>query len=579
MNRTFKRLIGLLLAVLLGLGLMGCTSAEEEQAAFEAYLEELFIDTVTSDTVTLHFTLKNPEEMGIEEMEPTLGEISVEQNEQDNRDFEETYAEFQRFDRKKLTQDQQQTYDVLAWYFEVNDEMKGLELYSELSAPKNGLHVQIPQTLSEYRLEDREDVEEYLALLKQIPDYFGQLLEYQKVRAEQGLFLNASMQKETVQECRDYAKNTQSCNLILSFEERIEGIEGLTEEEKQGYIQENQSIVTQTVLPAYQTLADGLEQLTPSENEKGLAYLPEGKEYYAGLIRYYTGTDMTPEEMIEYTEAKIEERMNGMIRAVAQDPEVIDRFGHYDFEQSAEEMLKELEEKSKEDFPEIQEIHYTVKQVNPALEDSYNPAFYFIPPVDDEAENSIYVNNKYLGEGATMNIYSTLAHEGYPGHLYQVNYYLQTDPEWIRTQLSFGGYDEGWGTYAEYYGLRYQCAEDEALADLSVANSELSMMLYCRVDLGVHYEGWGEEETADYLKSYFEADVAKEIYQAMLEDPGVYLKYGIGYEQFYDLRERAQEELGEEYDDKAFHQAVLDIGPAPFSMVGEAVDAYISENR
>ena len=110
MNRTFKRLIGLLLAVLLGLGLMGCTSEQEEQAAFEAYLEELFIDTVTSDTVTLHFTLKNPEEMGIEEMEPTLGEISVEQNEQDNRDFEETYAEFQRFDRKKLTQDQQQTY-------------------------------------------------------------------------------------------------------------------------------------------------------------------------------------------------------------------------------------------------------------------------------------------------------------------------------------------------------------------------------------------------------------------------------------------------------------------------------------
>ena len=578
MNRKGKRLMAVLLALAMLLGMAGC-SGQDTQQAFDAYLEELFRDSVTSDTISLHFALKNPEKMGIEPMEPTLGEISVAKNEEDSEEFEESYAEFRKFDRKKLSEDQRQTYDVLAWYFEVNDSMKGLELYSELNAPKNGLHVQIPQTMSEYRLSDREDVEEYLKLLQLIPEYYDGLLRYQKVRAEEGLFLNARMQKDTVKECRDYAKNTQSCNLILSFEDRIRGVEGLTDAEKQDYMQQNRKIVTEQVLPAYDTLADGLEKLEPSKNDGGLAALPKGKEYYTALIQYYTGTDMTPEEMIQYVDEKIQGHFSEMVEVVSKDQEVIERFGHYDFDQTPKQMLEELAEKSEQDFPEIDQVNYNIKEVNKELEDSYNPAFYFIPPVDDENENSIYVNNKYLGEGATMNLYSTLAHEGYPGHLYQVNYYLQTQPALIRTQMNFGGYDEGWGTYAEYFGLRYQCAEDEALADLSVLNSQISLLLYCRVDLGVHYEGWSQEETAAYLKNYFDADVTQEIYDAILEDPGVYLKYGIGYEQFADLRDRAEETLGEKFDNKEFHKAILDVGPAPFELVEEATDRYIEQAK
>ena len=212
------------------------------------------------------------------------------------------------------------------------------------------------------------------------------------------------------------------------------------------------------------------------------------------------------------------------------------------------EILNSLSLDIQKTFPKLPQTSVEVKYVPKAMEAHLSPAFYMIPALDDTEENVIYVNQAQMGNKLTL--YTTLAHEGYPGHLYQTVYYASTKPDPLRSIFNFGGYVEGWATYAE-------------------KNSSILLALYALADMGIHYDGWNRMDTVKFFKEYGvgSAEIVNQIYDLIIGSPGNYLKYYIGYVEFLELKKKWVEKKGEDFSQKEFHKAVLDVGPAPFELV------------
>ena len=242
------------------------------------------------------------------------------------------------------------------------------------------------------------------------------------------------------------------------------------------------------------------------------------------------------------------------------------------------EILEDLKKRIPDDFPEIDDVDYEIKYISKALEDSASPAMYFIPQLDNLDVNSIYINQS---DKNTNELYPTLAHEGYPGHLYQTQYFANTNPEWIRYIMAPGGYVEGWATYIEVQSYKYAQTGDEALNELYSANYATVLTLYAKCDIGVNYYGWSEDDVLSYISKFGFNDesVASEMYYAFISNPGNYCKYILGMIGFEELKAEAMDELDEAFVLKDFHKFVLDMGPVQFDILFEHLPAWIKEQK
>jgi uncharacterized protein (DUF885 family) len=174
-------------------------------------------------------------------------------------------------------------------------------------------------------------------------------------------------------------------------------------------------------------------------------------------------------------------------------------------------------------------------------------------------------------------IYTTVAHEGYPGHLYQCVYFRNQDPAPIRNLMNFTGYDEGWATYVEMYSYHIS-GIDERLADFLEVYTVVILCMYARADIGIQYEGWNRDKVIDYVTGFIgDKKIAGAIYETLLEEPAIYLPYAVGYLEIMELRDKAELALGDQFVPKKFHQFLLEIGPAQFSIINDHLDQWIKE--
>lgn len=204
------------------------------------------------------------------------------------------------------------------------------------------------------------------------------------------------------------------------------------------------------------------------------------------------------------------------------------------------------------------------------MEDFSSPAFYLTPPLDTLSPNAIYINGS--SQVSEAELFTTLAHEGFPGHLYQTLYFGKQQPSLIREFLGCSGYVEGWATYVESmaygYGAEFLNISPQVM-ELLNRNRSVSLCLYSILDIGIHYEGWTVQEVTNALSSFGIAsqDVCQEIFQYIVENPTNYLKYYLGFLNFTDLRATVENKKGTDFQLKDFHKKILEIGPAPFPVV------------
>lgn len=602
MKRRSKQIMALFLACILCISNTGCstknvktttqkitkkiqTNKKEVQSDFDSFLQDLFVKEVQSDSITLNYTLKDPAKYGITNFTPTLGEYGVEATKKSLAEAENVNAILEETDYDSLTQEQQITYDILQDYYSINGNEKKYFYYGEALGNTTGMQAQLPILLSEYHINNQADLDTYLELLTVVDDYFSQIESYEEEKSKAGLFMSDSNANNIIKQCKDFIKKPEKNLLISVFQERVEDFDWLDKKEKSTYIEKNKKAVLENVIPAYEHLISTLTKLKGTgKNEGGIGNLPNGKEYYEETAQSTTGSDMTIKQMKNSMYSAINtasltlQSANTKYTKKHSDADIFQDYFSIKYpETEPEKIVSYLEEKSKTDFPSLEPVDFHVKYVDESLKDHVSPAFYLTPPLDDYKNNSIYIND---GKSDSSALFSTLAHEGYPGHLLQTVYFQQQNPSPIRALISYGGYSEGWATYCEQ--LSYYMADiDENLADFAFAYNTYILCLYGLMDIGVNYDCWTKEELVSFLKDYGidDKEVAENAYNIVVDDPGNYLQYVVGYLSFIDLRNTAKKELRKKYDQKEFHTFLLDMGPAPFSVIKKYLKKWIKDKK
>ena len=554
----------------------GC--ADRQQAggneAFREYTENLFCDAVAASTISLHYTLKEPEKFGITEEKAVWGEAGQEP-EAVRASAENMQRALETFDYDSLNMQNRITYDILEYEAASSSEAADYILYEEPLSLVSGAQTQYPVVLSEYPFYDRQDADIYLQLLETTGDYFDSLLVFERRKAEEGLFMSDQSLDTVLEQCRSFLDMGDGNYLYSTFADRIGELADLSEKEKSEYIQDNALAVEDYIFPAYEKLMRGLEELRGSgSNEKGLCCFPEGRAYYELLARRSVGTGRTVEEMRSLIREQMEDDLSAMeqiLGAAVEEAEESARANASVLGENAPQLiLDRLKEKIRIAFPEMPDAELEVKYVPEEMEEHLSPAFYMIPAIDNTEENVIYINRGHMSDDLTL--FTTLAHEGYPGHLYQTVYYESTDPDPLRSVMDFGGYVEGWATYAEMCSY-YLTPLPEQQAAVLQKNSSLILGLYALADIGIHYDGWDLMDTVAFYSNYgiTDTETVREIYELIIGSPANYLKYYVGYVEFLELKKEWAEASDGSFSQKEFHQAVLDVGPAPF----EIVEKYI----
>lgn len=563
-------LLVILISFLSGNAFWSSLHAESSDRQFRTFTRSLFQTEVSANTISLHYTLRSPSDYGIADIPATYGSLSSD-SVAAKASVRNVLSSLQEFDPDTLSSENALTFKILDTYLKNASTGTDYLLYQEPLAPVSGIHTQLPVLLSEYSFYDTQDVETYLALLKETPSYFDSVIRFEQKKAASGLFMPDYQADSVLDTCQSFIDMGKENYLVSTFNERIASLDLLPENKKDSFQKENMKLVIEEIYPAYQNLITAIKSLKgKGMNEQGLSHFPYGKKYYEYLVRQTTGCNESISRLRLMTRAQILEDLSAMQKVLFPADAALTQASVLE-QTSPDSMLDDLRSKITDTFPEIPDVDFQVKYVPESMQDYLSPAFYMIPAIDNLTENVIYINNGQTASG--LNLYTTLAHEGYPGHLYQTVYFSASEPDPIRSILDFGGYVEGWATYAEMMSY-YLAPLPKTEASLLQKNSSVILGLYALADMGIHYDGWSVTDTVRFFSDYGinDPNAVQSVYKLIIGSPANYLKYYIGYLKFYELKKEMADAMGNQFSQKEFHRAVLDVGPAPFEIVYDEVE-------
>ena len=567
--------------------------ADGENEEFQQFLWDYFEDCVTASTMNYNDYIMDESAYDIEMGEATLGDASLDAEalEKEQEKDEDFYDRLLEFEGASMNEDEAFTYECLKTDTEISMHFYDNVYFYEPFSPMSGVQENILTSFLEYRFDDKGDVEDYLTMLGQVRDYFGELIEFEYTKSDEGYFMSDSVADEVIDQCDEVINQKGDHFLVTIFNDNIEALDYLSEEEIEDFEARNKETVEDVLVPAYQDLKDTLEELKGTgTNDLGICGYEGGQEYYEDYIfPRYSGSDKTVDEEIEYMEERYENLLTEMTSIYYSNPEAyedyVDKYGElykvYE-DMEAEEIIDLLQSDYMDDYPLEGTIPYEVSYMNDSMSKiSENTlAYYLTNPIDNPDYNKIRVNG-----ANTSGIFNTLAHEGCPGHMFQFWYFRNTDPNPGRVLESNSGYVEGWAVYTSYDAVEhcdFEGTEDNAaiLAKLDKINTDLGYLVQARIDIGVNYEGWDQDDVEEYLETAgFDTSYASDMITTSAGDPGVYLSYSVGYYEMDEMRNYAEEKLGDRFDAKEYHKVVLDAGPCQFGMLKKKVDKYISENK
>lgn len=563
-------LLVILISFLSGNAFWSSLHAESSDRQFRTFTRSLFQTEVSANTISLHYTLRSPSDYGIADIPATYGSLSSDPVAA-KASVRNVLSSLLEFDPDTLSSENALTFKILDTYLKNASTGTDYLLYQEPLGLVSGIHTQLPVLLSEYSFYDTQDVETYLALLKETPSYFDSVIRFEQKKAASGLFMPDYQADSVLDTCQSFIDMGKENYLVSTFNERIASLDLLPENKKDSFQKENMKLVTEEIYPAYQNLITAIKSLKgKGMNEQGLSHFPYGKKYYEYLVRQTTGCNESISRLRLMTRAQILEDLSAMQKILFPADAALTQASVLE-QTSPDSMLDDLRSKITDTFPEIPDVDFQVKYVPESMQDYLSPAFYMIPAIDNLTENVIYINNGQTASG--LNLYTTLAHEGYPGHLYQTVYFSASEPDPIRSILDFGGYVEGWATYAEMMSY-YLAPLPKTEASLLQKNSSVILGLYALADMGIHYDGWSVTDTVRFFSDYGinDPNAVQSVYKLIIGSPANYLKYYIGYLKFYELKKEMADAMGNQFSQKEFHRAVLDVGPAPFEIVYDEVE-------
>ncbi|MEF9920777.1 MAG: DUF885 domain-containing protein [Erysipelotrichaceae bacterium] len=587
-----KKLIILGITLLLGINVVGCGNKNEaiseedyliKAKTFNEFVEKLPGEFYDEDDLNINYTFEHPENFGYKK---TLLKLPV-PNKKDYvegmNDSKKLIAQLKSFDRSSLKGQDKLTYDILLDYFKIDENHEDFYYFeNNLLGSFIGFQAQLPLLLVEYKFNNKNDLDSYFNILKTSEATFKKYATFEKERQENEVGMPKVIVRKVIQQCENFAKED---DIFLSnlINEKIDTFTFLNDQEKVDAKAKNTELVNTNLRNAYVTLGNELTKLEKSATSKdgGLSTLKNGKDYYEYLLKQSTGVDMTPKAVKKYLESKQEDIMNEMMQLIMKHPEWAETYPEqptFTATKTANETLDYLGTKISEDFPALATLNYKINPVPDSMKDNFSPAAFITSRVDApmETPSAIFINGEY-----DPSIFTTIAHEGYPGHMYQDAYFKSLQLDTIRYMINYQGYAEGWATYVENISNEYMGANPDVVKFYQLNNSYTNATIGL-LDIDIHYESMSRNEFSKKLIELF-GDLPKkdidEQYDLILETPANYNAYYLSCFMLQDYRAKAEKALGNKFDLKAFNQVLLDCGPSPFKVVEKQVNAYIKNNK
>ncbi len=548
------------------------TSSEEGNAAFDELLLQDFKDSVSSDYLTMHFLVKDLDSYDLEKPEVTIGKGPSEEYEDAVEEAEKMIAKLQEFDYDSLSSKQQHDYDAVMYAYEDQLNRSQYWQYQWVFSPSNNVIQNISTNLTEFVFYENQDFYDYVTLLSTVSDYLQECIEFTEKQVTEGYFMSDAALEESLDAIGDYLEQTDTNPIIVDFENDADASSYLSDGEKVDLKTQVRDIVVNDILPKCTEVYEYLEGKEGTTGNVSFYDMEDGLDYYTLNVQNIASTSKTIQEQFDELDSFLQDAIDEYIEILTKNNSYTE--GSVALT-DAESVLSYLSSHFTEyGFPEIPDVNYTAEYLDPTVVSGNVLAYYMSSPIDDYTENSIKINGDNISDSNTL--YMTLAHEGYPGHLYQHVYYLSTDPSPLRVLCSFLGYTEGWAMYAEVHAMSWNVLS-ETNARVEVLDTELNYGLCALIDLGVNGLGWDEEDVADYLDSMgLNSSIADIFYEQTLIYPGDYNSYGYGLIRLMALEQEAKEALGSEFDLESFNKVILDDGPRTLDAVEKDVKSYIS---
>ena len=585
-----KKITLLMLSAVMAFSFTGCSKKDsgEEQKKFDEFMKQEFVESMEQSYPNTHIILENPKDYGVDTSK-TKVQIDKELNEttmKENKELNEKSAKaFKEFDRDTLSDEQKETYDIYSYMLDYTTEMNDSK-FDYMSMPlesMTGMHTQLPTLFSDWTLRNEQGVKDVITLMKSVRPYMDSILAYTKKQEEKGtLMLDIKSVKEY---CEKVVKEDVNSSVLTGLNESIDNLK-LGDDKTKQYKAELKKAFQEYFLPAYSDIIKTMKELDSSKNNTlGLSHMKNGKEYYELLFKQATGTDKSIEDIKKELNSMSRSSLLAVQSVISKNKNLYDEYVNGKIKtkyKDFESMLKDLDKDIKDDFPSVGTPNYRIRPIGEDLASGGVAAYFNIPALDGTTPKQIRVN---MLEDAlnvqSLETFSTVAHEGIPGHMYQIAYaYKNVKDPWRNSMASFLGYTEGYATYTELYALKYL---DGVSADAVKLQQNMVVYQDCLIalaDIGIHYEGWTKEDLSNFLEEngLGVSDVS-DFYNQLQANPTAFLSYYVGYVQIANLKKDAQEELKDKFNDRDFHEAILKSGAAPFHVVEENVKDYIESAK
>lgn len=589
MMNKIKKIVRILLVIIIGFSTTACVNIHKGET-FEKFSSDFFFAVIGFDEITINHLMKDRAAFGFEHYEPSLPEPYVPEGDGGSIigdllgiSVKGFLNRLNAFDYDTLSQDEQITYLIIKDVLERSKTKEKYMYYLDSSYLGSylGYQAQLPLLFSEYKFYDQTDVENYLKIVELVEVTFQKYYEFEEDKADLGYGMPDFVIDKVIAQCAEVTSDIDNYFLIPVFNEKIEKLDFLEESEKSRFVNLHEIAIKGSFYRGYQYLQDHLPNLKGrATNNQGLAHYEGGKEFYQYLFNQVTGYDIPVADAIVYLEDEFQERLLEYINLRQNHPDITDEVLNntllLDFD-NPDTLLTYHQDHIKASFPSIDkyQIDVSIKYIHESMENHFSPAAYVISPIDETSNEFIYLNGKSINNRQNY-LFTTLAHEGFPGHLYQNVYFKNQDVNIVRKVIRSIGYVEGWATYAEMYSYRFSDA-DQTVVNIIKLYDEIIAIASAILDVSIHYLGFSVNDIDNYLRTNLglEQPNVEAVFQQLVEIPTNYQQYIFTYLKFVDMYEKAKNTLGESFNEKEFHQLILDLGPIPLKFVEIKVDEYL----
>ena len=582
-----------------------------EHEEFQKYLDEFFVSYLEGDQLSVNIFCENPVDFGLEHYEASWYTFEAFEEgaiEHDLQLFKDMLVELEQFKDAPLNDLQDSAYETVRKFIQYYIDYYSIEdaFYMDIVYVDQfgGYVADFGTYMEAYSLRSELEVQDIVDYIESTKTAFPSYLGFLQVKAEQGYPLSDFTITEMMKYLEDVLAQGADYYLKDILIEKIEAVDFLSEEQKDSYQSQIATAIAESFIVGVQGLYDGLDEflgLLPEEEEGYLATYENGQAIYMEQLQRLLGyEDLVAEDYIKEVETELKASVRKVIStqqtivqlfnvstyaeleaAIAQYPIFKGEAGALPTPEQQVEFLKEF---AKTIVPDLQSNpNIVVKEMDIASAKVSNAvAYYMKSALDNTGSEYITLNPVKTKVSSQNDVLGTLAHEGYPGHLYAYIYSKELELSNLATVMTNTGHAEGWATYVQLklYEYAKEQSDDEkfdAVMDYLYANELSSFLLETRLDAGIHLEGWTAEDIATYMTNLgYSGDSAESIYDLLVEIPTQYASYGYGKYIFIKLHSEAQKKLGIYYDEVEFNAMLLSKGWTDLEQLEKTYEDYMT---